>query len=717
MSIRRFLAASHKDAMRQVRDALGDDAVIVLSRKTAQGAEIFAIAEAELLQLSDTTAPSTNGHQASSANASAIAGSDFSQVAQQLLSDVQDMRAMLHQQQGLKVPDDNKRKLYRKMRAGGYSDELARQLVALLPVHLNHSAKQLSAAQEWLEQQLGARISHHAGTWDLLEHQGVLALVGPTGVGKTTTTAKLAAHYVMRHGHDSLLLVTTDSYRIGAQQQLAIYAELLNVEMHALAEGDTMNSLQEKMQGKRLVLVDTVGMSQRDQRLAQKIAALGADDYKDSTRVVLLLNAASQPETLAEVATIYQRLGTESGLPVRDCVLTKLDESALLGGVLDTVIRHKLTIQSCSVGQRVPEDIQAPDIVALISQSLADEVNESVLAQAEWEQPMATGLAANQVISQGSVIQSSIQALRAQLAGFTEFEQAWRTQQWPSPLQAMAFTENASTAAAAPPLLRWAAPQPLQGWQHRTPHLALNADGSPQLPAVLQQADELQPDYQLAPVQLFDYLPATTLLEIFIEHGTGWLVSLNLNHKLSFQGAELAAVDLVKKHAIPLTKQNLLYRGEMRRLELRIAAADSHQADAPYQVVYGELHGGSGKNPVQRRYWMLDSRCSAEQLVVRVKAMLQSEEYSRLTRLAWQELKATMREAGQPLQLLLAGTLAAAALQLEYSQHPEAAHLRGELLSLTGKRGRVQGDKLVPGMLRVLQAHQALVAAGRQAGA
>src|SRR5690554_1150958 len=115
MTIRRFRAASHKDAMRKVRDTLGDDAVIVSSRKTAQGAEIFAIGEAELAKLHDADETATT-----------TTNQEFSGLAEQLLSDVQDMRAMLHQQQGVKAPDDNRKRLYRQMRAGGYSDVLAR---------------------------------------------------------------------------------------------------------------------------------------------------------------------------------------------------------------------------------------------------------------------------------------------------------------------------------------------------------------------------------------------------------------------------------------------------------------------------------------------------------------------------------------------------------------------------------------------------------------
>ncbi|MBR9908260.1 MAG: hypothetical protein GYB30_09455 [Gammaproteobacteria bacterium] len=695
MTIRRFRAASHKDAMRKVRDALGDDAVIVSSRKTSQGAEIFAIGEAELALLHETE--------------DAPAAPDFSGLAQQLLSDVQDMRAMLHQQQGEKVPDDNRKRLYRQLRAGGYSDPLSRQLVAMLPSQLNHSNKTYPEALKWLQQQLVARVSHQsnmqANDWELLQHQGVMALVGPTGVGKTTTTAKLAANYVMQHGNDSLLLVTTDSYRIGAQQQLAIYAELLDVEMHALADGDTLDALAQKMQGKRLVLVDTVGMSQRDQRLAQKIAALNSEQHAHTTRIVLLLNAAAQQETLDEVARIYQRIAAESELTISDAILTKLDETARLGGVLDTVIRHKLTVQAVSSGQRVPEDIQVPDIEQLVADSLAAEVSDSMLAASEWEQS-SEKLEPSHVFTHGHLIQSSMQALRNHVPHFSELVQALKQKELPESWQNTAFPDELN-------MIRWAAPQPLQGWSHLTPHLGLNKHGLPLLPPVIHDShDPVLPDMALAPVQLFDYLPETALLDIFSEHQTGWLATLNVNHKVQSQGHTVVVSELVKKHGIPLSKHTIVYRGERRRLELTVAAAESEQSQQLYQVVYGELHGGPSKNPVQRRYWMVDGHCTAEQVVERARSMMQLEEYARLTRFAWRAID--KQKLTTATQLALAGALAAVAMHVEYHGAAQFAGLRGELLSLSGKRGRVQGDKLVPAILHVIQAYESLVAAGRE---
>src|SRR5690606_18665328 len=470
MSIQRFTANSQRQALRLVRDALGDDAVIITSRKQGDSVEMFAMREADLDQLgSQTTVPATPAVPTEPAT------QPMAQALEQLLADMQQMRNLLQQQQGEPVTEDNRQRLYRHLRSADFSDELAQQYSDLLPAHLNHRATPYSDVQTWLKQQLAARIAHQGelspNEWQLLQHQGVMALVGPTGVGKTTTTAKLAANYVMQHGNDSLLLVTTDSYRIGAQQQLAIYAELLDVQMHALADGDTLDSLAEKMQGKRLVLVDTVGMSQRDQRLAQKIAALGSAENRDSTRIVLLLNAAAQQETLDEVARIYQRIASESDLTIHDCILTKLDETARMGGVLDTAIRHKLTVQATSSGQRVPEDIQVPDVEQLVADSLTAEVSQSALAETEWEKGNEK-LEPSQVFAHGHLVQSSMQALRHQVPHFHELVQAWKHRVLPESWINTAFPDELN-------MIRWAAPQPLQGWNHLTPHLGLNKQGLP----------------------------------------------------------------------------------------------------------------------------------------------------------------------------------------------------------------------------------------------
>lgn len=678
--VRKFIAKNQRDAMRQVRDALGEEAVILTTRPHADGIIVLAAQEADLDQL-----------EAASDHSS----TDVAALTQQLLTEMQALREQVAQisrgdreQPGSEVQEGSQQRLYRRLRSGGFSDELARQIVSHMPSSILAATTPEATIERWAIEQITARIAVADANWPLLDATGVVALVGPTGVGKTTTTAKLAAQYVMRHGADSLLLVTTDSYRVGAQQQLEIYADILNVEMHPLRDGDSLEVLAEPMRGKRLVLVDTVGMSQRDQRLPSKIAAL---QQSQSSQLVLLLNAAAQPATLDEVARIYRRIAQESDLQINDCIITKTDECMHSGGVLDVICRHQLKVQAISSGQRVPEDFEPPILDTLLATALGHAEAVSEQERRAWHLELPQQLTANRLVDQGQNLQQAFAGLQQLIPDFSLVTQAYQVGQVPPPR-----TER------TPPAVRWAAPQPLQGWQQRTATVGLSQGGLPMLSASWYDL----PEFQNAELQLFDYLPEVTELSLLTSRGCGWLAAVNVNHRLAQQGKVLAASEIMKQHGVPLQQgaEKLNYRGETRTLKLKIAAVDGVASDAPWQLCYGELHGGKGKAAVQRRYWVLDANASVDDLVARTTYSLQLEELGRLQRLAWQQLDGAPDE----LRQWLAAAIAASAIHLEYSQQPTAARLRADLLALSGKRGRVDGSKLVSGMIRVLIAHQAL---------
>jgi flagellar biosynthesis protein FlhF len=180
---------------------------------------------------------------------------------------------------------------------------------------------------------------------------GVIALVGPTGAGKTTTIAKLAARWSMQHGSQDLALVSTDGYRIGAREQLANYARLLGVPMHAANNGKELARVLERLKSKKLVLIDTAGMGPRDVRLTEQLAALQLGASR--ARVLLTLPSNGEAHALEEIVRSFARVS-----PVA-CILTKLDEAASLGAVISTALRHKLRIAYLCNGQRVPEDLHA----------------------------------------------------------------------------------------------------------------------------------------------------------------------------------------------------------------------------------------------------------------------------------------------------------------------------------------------------------------------
>src|SRR3569623_3079287 len=169
-----------------------------------------------------------------------------------------------------------------------------------------------------------------------MERGGVFALMGPTGVGKTPTTAKLAARCVMRFGASKVALLTTDSYRIGGHEQLRIFGKILGVSVHAVRDAADLRLALSELRDKHTVLIDTVGMSQRDQTVTEQVEML-CQAGKQSKRL-LLLTATSHGDTLNEVVQAYQTRALDG------CILSKVDEAASLGPALDCAIRHELNV-------------------------------------------------------------------------------------------------------------------------------------------------------------------------------------------------------------------------------------------------------------------------------------------------------------------------------------------------------------------------------------
>jgi flagellar biosynthesis protein FlhF len=182
----------------------------------------------------------------------------------------------------------------------------------------------------------------------VLQEGGVVALVGPTGVGKTTTAAKLAARCVMRHGPKSVALVTMDNYRVAAHEQIRVYGRILGIPVRIASNEEELHDILQNLRSKRLVIIDTVGMSQRDARLNNQFSLLEKEDY---IKNYLVLSAATQMQSLDESVKSFSSLNLDG------CMLTKLDESTSLGGALSVAIQKNLPVSYVTDGQRVPEDI------------------------------------------------------------------------------------------------------------------------------------------------------------------------------------------------------------------------------------------------------------------------------------------------------------------------------------------------------------------------
>ena len=279
-----------------------------------------------------------------------------------MMSELRAMRGMMESQLaelswgGTQAREPQKAVVLREMLAAGFSASLSRYLIDKMPAN-----KDAAEAMRWIKTVLARNLTTMADEDTLLDKGGVFALVGPTGVGKTTTTAKLAARCVMRHGPEKLALITTDAYRIGGHEQLRIYGKILGVMVHSVKDEADLRIALKELKNKHTVLIDTIGMSQRDQMVTEQVAMLsesGAD-----VKRLLCLNATSTNETLNEVVRAYQGTG------LAGCIMTKLDEAASIGNVLDVVIRQKLNLHYISNGQRVPEDLHLADRAMLVDRA------------------------------------------------------------------------------------------------------------------------------------------------------------------------------------------------------------------------------------------------------------------------------------------------------------------------------------------------------------
>ncbi|MGO4477228.1 flagellar biosynthesis protein FlhF [Massilia sp. 2TAF26] len=299
--------------------------------------------------------------QAKESAASAAASAAAAEM-QGMMSELRAMRGMMESQLSelswgsTQQREPQKAAVLREMLGAGFSASLSRYLVDKLP-----AGKDAAESLRWIKTVLARNITTMSDEDAILDRGGVFALVGPTGVGKTTTTAKLAARCVMRHGAEKLALITTDAYRIGGHEQLRIYGKILGVMVHSVKDEADLRIALKELRNKHTVLIDTIGMSQRDQMVTEQVAML--TESGANVQRLLCLNATSTNETLNEVVRAYQGSG------LAGCIMTKLDEAASIGGVLDVMIRQKLNLYYVSTGQRVPEDLHLADRAMLVDRA------------------------------------------------------------------------------------------------------------------------------------------------------------------------------------------------------------------------------------------------------------------------------------------------------------------------------------------------------------
>jgi flagellar biosynthesis protein FlhF len=209
----------------------------------------------------------------------------------------------------------------------------------------------------------------------LLEQGGIAALVGSTGVGKTTTIAKLAAQFILKHGTREIALITTDNYRIGAHEQISTYGKILDAPVRVAADADELRQHIESFSDKRLILIDTAGMSQRDLRLADQLRTLQHNDFPIQS--YLVMSATTQYKSALEIMDAFQTLEPQA------TILTKFDEAVTKATALSALIERRMPLSFITDGQQVPEDIYVPDAVALIQQCMPQHGTEQFAAEME----------------------------------------------------------------------------------------------------------------------------------------------------------------------------------------------------------------------------------------------------------------------------------------------------------------------------------------------
>jgi flagellar biosynthesis protein FlhF len=450
MNIQKFYGKNSREALTAVKKALGEDAIIISNRAINGGNEIMAFLEEDLSAELDHHAMQINPDTAA---ISFLEHLNNKKLAQELNDEIDNINEIIEIEEtaakikletnldetikpakpertkrtpaSLDLPSDEvtqqlitqkniasmlnemremrrsvetqlttiswsnispeKSRILNKLLGTGFCAALSRHLVEKLPENLTDLE-----SMNWIKAVLTKNLNTIENENEVLDQGGIFALIGPTGVGKTTTVAKLAARYVMKHGTQNLGIITTDAYRVGGYEQLRIYGKILGVMVHAVKDEDDLKIALNELQNKHTILIDTVGVSQRDQMVAEQISMLS--NTNSSIKRLLCINATSTGETLTDVVRAYK------GKSLDGCIITKTDEAVTIGNALDTIIREKLKLYYTTDGQRVPEDIHLADKQALIELALQESHKQQIAYQFLSEElPYVMGTTANNI--------------------------------------------------------------------------------------------------------------------------------------------------------------------------------------------------------------------------------------------------------------------------------------------------------------------------------
>ncbi|WP_289284179.1 MULTISPECIES: flagellar biosynthesis protein FlhF [unclassified Methylophaga] len=378
MKIKRFQAADVRQAIREVRDVLGPDAVILSNTRVDGGIEIVAATDYDESQFrrqaqvetASTQAqqpprveinptPDTYAHEQPQAAPKQNIWSQEPTLVQ-MRKEIAGLRNMLQNQLSDLTWKDMERQnptqvqLLKRFMQMGIDVELAKSITAKM-----HGIDDLETAWRHCLGSLASQIQ--LTEEDILTQGGIYALVGPTGVGKTTTIAKLAARCALKHGARQVALITTDCYRIGGQEQLRTYARILGVPVRVARTHAELTETLNDLLDRRFILIDTAGMNQRDIKLTEKFAVIKQQSPRVKT--YLTMSANTQASAMDDIIHAYSHLNLSG------CVLTKTDEASSLGGAVSALVRHHLPLAYVANGQQVPEDLSLARPNTLVNQA------------------------------------------------------------------------------------------------------------------------------------------------------------------------------------------------------------------------------------------------------------------------------------------------------------------------------------------------------------
>jgi flagellar biosynthesis protein FlhF len=335
MKTRRIQGTDIQAALREVRRSLGADAVIMSTRETAEGIEIVAAATPRAALAGPRRRAAPAPVSAPPAAVSAVRGGGFATLVAGIARRVEAVPDAAAELDRLGLSD--------------VRDALLDEVAALAPARAFDGACAALAVRLRVE---GAA---------LMREGGRVAVLGGTGVGKTTTIAKLAAHFARRHGAQQVALINADQYRIGASDQLRRFARLIGVPAYDVNGADELTATLAKLRARRLVLVDTAGIAHGDVRFAEQSALLGQAGLE--CYVALSLNTQS--------AVLARSVRAFSTLALRGCILTKEDEAMSLGAGLSMAVRHALPVSFVTNGPGIPADIRLADAAKLVARARA----------------------------------------------------------------------------------------------------------------------------------------------------------------------------------------------------------------------------------------------------------------------------------------------------------------------------------------------------------